>query len=136
MITKYAAAALLLATIPAVSGAAPPSHHAPAAATTHTKRLLLHVTATKDLDQLHFAGTERVRSRTTGAFVGFDSFRGHVLSDRVVFETALACKGGLPADAGPHGRRCSADLCGPGRRRHGRVRRSDRHRDREGRGER
>lgn len=95
MIKKYAATALLLALIPAVSGAAAGQETAPTAATNHTKRLLLHVTATKDFDQLHFAGTERVRSRTTGQFVGFDSFTGHVLPDRVVFRTAFAFKDGI-----------------------------------------
>lgn len=96
MIKKYAAAALLLAAVPAVAGAAATQETATAASsTTHTARLLLHVTAGHELDQKHFAGTERVRSRATGKVVGFDTFSGHVLSDRVVYDTAFAFKGGL-----------------------------------------
>ena len=95
MIKKYAAAALLLATVPAVAGAAATQETATAVTSTHTKRLLLHVTAAHSFDQLHFVGTERVRSRATGKVVGFDTFSGHVLSDRVVYQTALAFKGGI-----------------------------------------
>jgi hypothetical protein len=57
--------------------------------------LRLHVTEARDLDELNFAGTERVRSRDTHEFVGFDSFRGHVKPHTVVFETAFAFKGGI-----------------------------------------
>lgn len=96
MIKKYGAATLLLATAPAFAGAAAATHEtATAATTTHTKRLVLHVIAGKELDQTHFAGAERVRSRATGKVVGFDSFKGHVLPDRVVGDTALAFKGGI-----------------------------------------
>ena len=95
-IRKYAAAALLLAAVPAVAGAAATQETATAVdSTAHTKRLLLHVTAAHSFDQSNFAGTERVRSRATGKVVGFDSFTGHVLSDRVVYQTAIAFKGGI-----------------------------------------
>ena len=96
MIKKYAAAALLLAAVPAVAGAAATQETATAVtSTTHTERLLLHVTAGHEFDHKHFAGTERVRSAATGKVVGFDTFSGRVLSDRVVFETAFALKGGI-----------------------------------------
>lgn len=96
MIKKYAAAALLLAAVPAVAGAAATQETATAvASTTHTARLLLHVTAGHEFGKRDFAGTERVRSVATGKVVGFDSFSGHALSDRVVFQTAFAFRGGL-----------------------------------------
>ena len=95
MIKKYAAAALLLAAVPAGAGAAASPETATAANSTHTLHLRLHVTASRDLDQSHFVGTERVRSRDTHRFVGFDTFRGHVEPQTVVFETAFAFKGGL-----------------------------------------
>jgi len=96
MIKKYAAAALLLAAVPAVAGAAATQETATAVtSTTHTARLLLHVTAGHEFDQKHFAGTERVRSVATGKVVGFDTFSGHALSDRVVFQTAFAFRGGI-----------------------------------------
>ena len=95
MIKKYAAAALLLAAVPAGAGAAATQGTATAANSTHTLHLRLHVTASRDLGPLHFAGTERVRSRDTHKFVGFDTFRGHVKPHTVVFETAFAFKGGI-----------------------------------------
>jgi hypothetical protein len=95
MIKKYAATALLLAAVPAIAGAAATHQPATAATSTHTKHLMLHVTAAASIDQRHFVGTERVRSRVSGKVVGFDSFNGHVLSDRVVYQTALTFKGGI-----------------------------------------
>jgi hypothetical protein len=92
MIKKYAAAAFLLAVIPAGTGAAATQETASAATTLH---LRLHVTAGRSLDQLHFVGTERVRSRDTHEFVGFDTFRGHVKPHTVVYETAFAFKRGI-----------------------------------------
>jgi hypothetical protein len=92
MIKKYAAAALLLAVVPAGAGAATIQQTATAATTLHLK---LHVMAGRSIDQLHFIGTERVRSRDTHEFVGFDSFRGHVKPDTVVYETAFAFRGGM-----------------------------------------
>ncbi len=93
MIKKYAAAALLLAVIPAGAGAATTQQTATAATT--TLHLKLHVTAGRSLDQLHFVGTERVRSRVTHEVVGFDTFRGHVKPHTVVYETAFAFKRGI-----------------------------------------
>ena len=95
MIKKYAAAALLLAVVlptGAGAGAATTQETATAATTLHLK---LHVTAGRSLDQLHFVGTERVRSRDTHEFVGFDTFRGHITPDTVVYETAFAFKRGI-----------------------------------------
>ena len=95
MIKKYAAAALLLAAVPTVAGAAATQETATAVASIHTKHLLLHVTATRPLGPLHFVGTERVRSRATGKVVGFDTFSGHVMSDKVVYQNAFAFRGGV-----------------------------------------
>jgi hypothetical protein len=92
MIKKYAAAALLLAVVPAGTGAATTQETATEATTLHLK---LHVTGGRSLDQLHFVGTERVRSRDTHEVVGLDSFRGRVKPHTVVYETAFALKGGL-----------------------------------------
>jgi hypothetical protein len=94
MIKKYALAALLVAVAPTVAGASAQQSATAAGSTTHTKRLMLHVTASQSFDQRHFAGSERVRSRSTGEVVGFDAFTGRVLSDRVVYVTAFAFKGG------------------------------------------
>ena len=95
MIEKCALAALLLAVAPTVAGASVTQQTATAAgSTTHTKQLMLHVTAAQSFDQRHFAGSERVRSRSSGEVVGFDAFTGRVLSDRVVYVTAFAFKGG------------------------------------------
>src|SRR5687767_7350297 len=85
MIKKYAAAALLSAAVAAGAGAATIQETATAEDSTHTLRLKLHVTAGRSLDQLHFVGTERVRSRDTHEFVGFDTFRGRIKEDTVVF---------------------------------------------------
>ena len=57
--------------------------------------LKLHVTAIRSLDDLHFVGTERVRSRDTHEFVGFDTFRGHIKPNTIVSETAFAFKRGI-----------------------------------------
>ena len=96
MIKKYVAAALLLAAAPAFAGAAAATQETASAATsTHVLHLRLHVTEGRSLDQLHFVGTERVRSRDTHEFVGFDTFRGHVKPHTVVYETAFAFRGGI-----------------------------------------
>ncbi|HEX6517434.1 MAG TPA: hypothetical protein VF049_17855 [Nocardioidaceae bacterium] len=95
MIKKFAAAALLLAAAPAVAGAAATQQPVTAATSTHTLHLKLHVTAGRDLDQQHFVGTERVRSRDTHKFIGFDAFSGQVKPGAVVFDTAFAFKGGI-----------------------------------------
>ncbi|MGH3331225.1 MAG: hypothetical protein ACRDPJ_07930 [Nocardioidaceae bacterium] len=95
MIKKYAAAALFLAAVPAVAGATAAQDTATAATSTHTLHLKLHVTAGRELDQRHFVGTERVRSRDTHKFVGFDTFSGHIKPRTVVFDTAFAFKGGI-----------------------------------------
>jgi len=97
MITKYAAAALLLAAVPAGAGAATTHEAATAAGSTHTHtlELRLHVTAANSIDKHHFVGTERVRSRVTHGFLGFDSFRGHLKPHTVVGDTAFAFRGGL-----------------------------------------
>ena len=96
MIKKYVAAALLFAVAPAfASAAAATQETATAATSTHVLRLRLHVTEGHELDQAHFVGTERVRSRDTHQIVGFDIFRGHVKPHTVVFETAFAFKGGI-----------------------------------------
>ena len=95
MIKKYAAAALLLAAVPGVAGAAATQETATTATPTHTLHLKLHVTAAHNLDQRNFVGTERVRSRDTHKFVGFDTFSGHIKPRTVVFDTAFAFKGGI-----------------------------------------
>jgi hypothetical protein len=95
MIKKYAASALLLAAVPAAAGMATTQGSATAASSTHTLHLRLHVMEARDLGKLDFAGTERIRSRDTHEFVGFDTFRGHVKPHTVVFETAFAFKGGI-----------------------------------------
>jgi hypothetical protein len=93
MIKRYAAAALLLAVIPTCAAAtATPKT---AAAATTTLHLKLHVTGGLELDKKHFVGTERVQSRDTHEFVGFDTFRGQVKPNTVVYETAFAFKGGI-----------------------------------------
>jgi len=96
MAKKYAAAAaLFLAAVIAGAGAATTQETATAEGTTHTLHLQLHVTAGRSLDKLHFVGTERVRSQDTHQFVGFDSFRGHVKANAVVYDTAFAFKRGV-----------------------------------------
>ena len=95
MIKRYAAAALLLAAVPAGAGVATTHEAATAAGSTHTLHLRLHVTAGHSLDKHHFVGTERVRSRDTHAFVGFDSFRGHIRPRTFAGETAFAFRGGM-----------------------------------------
>ena len=96
MNNKYAAAALVLLAVPVFAGAAATQGTATAGTSTHVKRLLLDDTATRILGKHDFAGTELVRSRTTGKVVGFDTFTGHVgRHDRVTYETAFAFKGGL-----------------------------------------
>jgi hypothetical protein len=93
MAHKYATA-LLLASVFAGAGAAA-QQTAMAESTTHTMNLRLHVIAGHSLDKLHFVGTERVRSRDTHQVVGFDSFRGHIKANTVVYDTAFAFKHGV-----------------------------------------
>ena len=100
MITKPAAAALLLATVPAVAGVAAiqetaATQETAAVTTTHTRRLLLQRTGERDLDQQHSVGTDRVRSRGTGRVVGFDTFSARSASDHSVFRHAFALKRGI-----------------------------------------
>lgn len=95
MIKKHVVVALLLAAVPAGAGAATTPQTVTAATSTHTLHLKLHVTGGRSLDLLHFVGTERVRSRDTHEFVGFDTFRGRIKPRTVVFETAFAFKSGI-----------------------------------------
>lgn len=113
MFKKYAAAALLLAVTPAIAGAATSQQTATAAGSTHVLRLKLHVTDAHSLDQRHFVGTERVRSRDTHQLIGFDTFRGHVKPHTVVYETAFAFKGGILLTRGRLVSKAPARFAGP-----------------------
>ena len=95
MIKKHAAAALLLATVPWSPERPRPTRPPRRPPPPTPNDLVLHVIAGHELDQTHFVGAERVRSRASGKVVGFDSFTGHVLPDRVVGDTAFAFKGGV-----------------------------------------
>ena len=92
---KMYAVAVLLASVFAGAGAVTTQETATAESTTHTLHLKLHVTAGRTFDKLHFVGTERVRSQDTDQFVGFDSFRGQIRPNTVVFDTAFAFKHGV-----------------------------------------
>lgn len=95
-----AAAAALVATS-ALSGAAAA---VPGVATekergdaVHTKRFVLHEIASNQLGERTFAGSDKVRSRSSGKLVGFDSYTGkfYPRQDKVVLDVGMALKGGI-----------------------------------------
>ena len=93
---KLATAALLLA-VPGLAGATALPGPATAQMSTHTLRLVIHETASHNLSQTTFVGTDRVRSRATHQVVGFDSFTGRFFpkSEKAVVQVGLALRGGI-----------------------------------------
>ncbi|MFC4783962.1 hypothetical protein ACT8ZV_05780 [Nocardioides sp. MAHUQ-72] len=63
---------------------------------TLTKRLVARSTGEHDVGRT-FLGTDKVRSRSTGRVVGFDSFTGRLFpaQERAVVQVAVALKGGI-----------------------------------------
>ena len=94
---KKTIAALLLMTLPAVTGAAVLQDSATAGTTTHTTKLILHQTAQHRLGKADFAGTDKALSAATHDVVGFDTITGHfnVKTKTAVIQAAFALKGGL-----------------------------------------
>ena len=95
---KKTAAALLLMTVPALTGAAVLQDSATAGTATHTKKLILHEQSQHRVGQDDFAGTDKVLSAATHDVVGFDSHhRGTSTSRRrrAVIQAALSFKGGI-----------------------------------------
>ena len=91
-----AAAAVLVATS-VLSGAAVMPGAATEDRSPHTKRFVLHETASHGLGDRTFAGTDKVRSRHSGQLVGFDTFTGkfYPRTNKVVIDTAFALRGGI-----------------------------------------
>ena len=94
---KKTAAALLLMTVPALTGAAILQDTATAETTTHTKKLILHEQDSHRVGKYDFVGTDRVRSAATRDIVGYDSFTGNFnpQSKRAVIQAAFSFKGGI-----------------------------------------
>jgi hypothetical protein len=63
----------------------------------HTRRFVLHETASHNVGRFSFVGTDNVRSRRTHNIVGYDLFTGHF--DRTTkvgtVQVAVALKGGI-----------------------------------------
>jgi len=93
------AAAAALVTTSVLSGAAA----VPGAATeergdaVHTKRFVLHEISSKRIGKRTFAGSDKVRSRSSGEVVGFDSYTGkfYPRQQKVVLDVGMALKGGI-----------------------------------------
>lgn len=94
---KKTAAALLLMTIPALTGAAVLQDSATAGTTTHTTRLVLHQVSQHGLGKKDFAGTDKVLSAATHDVVGFDAITGHFdfKTKTALIQAAFALKGGI-----------------------------------------
>ena len=63
----------------------------------HTKRLVLHETASHGVSPRTAVGTDTIRSRRTHEVIGFDSFTGtfYPREDRAVFDVAFAFQRGI-----------------------------------------
>jgi hypothetical protein len=94
---RKTAAALLLATVPALAGAGVLQDSATAGQSTHTKKLILHEQNSHRVGKYDFVGTDRVRSAATHDIVGYDSFTGNFNPDskRAVIQAAFSFKGGI-----------------------------------------
>ena len=94
---KKTVAALLLMTVPALTGAAVLQDSATAGTSTHTTKLILQQQSQHRLGKADFAGTDKALSAATHDVVGFDSITGHfnVKTKTAVIQAALALKGGL-----------------------------------------
>jgi len=94
---KKTAAALLLMTVPALTGAAVLQDSATAGTSTHTTKLILQAEGQHRLGKADFAGTDKAMSAATHDVVGFDTVTGHfnVKTKTVVIQAALALKGGI-----------------------------------------
>ncbi len=87
------AAVTALAVVP---GGGPVVGSAAGDSSTLTKRLVARSTGEHDVGRT-FLGTDKVRSRSTGRVVGFDSFTGRLFpaKERAVVQVAVALKGGV-----------------------------------------
>ena len=68
-----------------------------AAQATHTRRFVLHETASHNVGKRAFVGTDNARSPRTHKIVGYDSTTGHFdpKTTVVTVQVALALKGGI-----------------------------------------
>ena len=94
---KKTVAAILLMTLPALTGAAVLQDSATAGMSTHTTKLILHQQSQHRLGKTDFAGTDKALSAATHDVVGFDAITGHfnVKTKTAVIQAALALKGGI-----------------------------------------
>lgn len=94
---KKTAAALLLMTIPALTGAGVLQDSATAGTSTHTTKLVLHQQSSHRVGKFDFTGTDKAVSAATHDVVGFDSFTGHFdrQTKTAVIQAAFALKGGI-----------------------------------------
>jgi len=92
-----AAAAAVLVTTSVLSGAAVVPGSATEDRAVHTKRLVLHETASHNLGKRAFAGTDKIRSRHSHELVGYDSYTGtfYPRKEKAVLDVAMALKGGV-----------------------------------------
>ena len=83
--------------VSAVSGAAALPGSAVADSTTHTKKLVLHETASHRVGKNGAVGTDVARAVSSHAIVGYDSYSARVYpkQQRLVFQVALSLKGGI-----------------------------------------
>jgi hypothetical protein len=94
---KKTVVALLLMTLPGLTGAAVVQDSATASMSTHTTKLILKQQSQHGLGKADFAGTDKVLSAATHDVVGFDAITGHfnVKTKTAVIQAAFALKGGL-----------------------------------------
>jgi hypothetical protein len=87
----------MLAGVTAIAGAAAQTGTAAAASAVHTKRLVLHQTATHRVGKYSFTGTDTARSAVSQKIVGYDTISGHFYpkTNSLKIHVALSLKGGL-----------------------------------------
>lgn len=92
-----AVAAAMLVGVTALSGAVAQTGSATTDSTVHTKRLVLHQTATHGVGRYSFVGTDTARSAATQKVVGYDTISGHYYprTDSVKIQVAIALRGGI-----------------------------------------
>jgi hypothetical protein len=90
-------AAVALIGTSALSGSAVLTGSATAAPEMHTKRLVLHNTAERNVGKFTFVGSDTVRSRSSGKVVGYDTISGkfYPREEKIVVQIAFALKGGI-----------------------------------------
>lgn len=81
----------------ALPGTVAPPSTSTAASTAHTRHFVLHQTGSHGVGRYRFVGTDKIKSKSSGEVVGFDSYTGKYdpTAQTAVLDVALSLKGGI-----------------------------------------